>query len=161
MASLFLARQSRPLILLDGDKAGSSERSALLRDLYTGHDDSIIVIDQAVGFEGAQVEDLIGDEIVLAALERACGVTLDIKEGGSITERIKTAAKAADIALPSDWKGLTALEIARGQLEGRYVFSPESLEKASSFFSEINRRLGLVGNQLGNAGEQPHLRLAS
>src|SRR5258707_13743914 len=70
LASLFLGQRVRPLVLLDGDEAGRVRRDALIKELYAEHLSAILMLDEAVGRGGTEieVEDILGEIIVLPAV---------------------------------------------------------------------------------------------
>jgi len=65
LASLFLGQGVRPVVLLDGDDAGRARHNALMKELYAGHDSSIVMLDEVLGRPGdeVEIEDILGEEL--------------------------------------------------------------------------------------------------
>ena len=60
LAALFLGQDVRPVVLLDGDQAARVQRDDLMRDLYVGHDQQIVMLDAVLGVADCEIEDLVG-----------------------------------------------------------------------------------------------------
>lgn len=145
IASLFLGQEIRPIILLDSDEAGKARQDALLKDLYTGHEQAILMLDDVLGQEEAEIEDVIGETIVLSILSEIVGkkVTLtqrDRKKNGLVNQ-IKSAAEHGAVKLPDFWKS----EIARRFSVAWSTKEPKEcdadvLDRAEALFKELNKR---------------------
>ena len=72
IASLFLGQEIRPLVLLDGDEAGRARRDALIKELYVDHLPAVLMLDEALGQSGSEleVEDILGEAMVLRRSRR-------------------------------------------------------------------------------------------
>jgi hypothetical protein len=46
LAALFLGQQVRPVVLLDGDQAARVQRDNLMKELYVGHDQQILMLER-------------------------------------------------------------------------------------------------------------------
>ncbi|MCY4259334.1 MAG: AAA family ATPase, partial [Rhodobacteraceae bacterium] len=81
-ASLFLAQEVRPLVLLDGDDAGRVRRDALMKELYAGHDSSILMLDDVLGRSGqeVEVEDILGEDIIMPGVEAVVGKAIELTD---------------------------------------------------------------------------------
>lgn len=53
-----------PIILIDSDSSGKGQKTSLLKDLYKDHSERIIEMEEIVGKEQAEVEDLIPIELM-------------------------------------------------------------------------------------------------
>ena len=144
LASLFLGHEVRPLILLDGDDAGRVRRDALMKDLYTGHDSRVLMLDSVLDREGQEVEieDIVGEAHVLEALEAVLGDGLAIDEtdcsAGSLPNRIKVAAERRSLDLPDGWKASVALYLVSDWAENGTTLSDHILDIAAELFAGIN-----------------------
>ncbi|MFC0386768.1 AAA family ATPase [Muricoccus vinaceus] len=146
LAALFLGEQARALVLLDGDKAGRDARSTLLRDLYKGHESAVLVLDDALGGEGLEIEDLVGEEVFLAGLNAALGLAITIipedREQGSVVKRVAAAARRSGIELPEGWKVTAVLRLVGDWAEKRSPCPQEAMERATKLFEALAARLG-------------------
>lgn len=147
IASLFLGQQVRPIILLDGDQAGRERHTALLRELYMGHDKAVLILSDVLGQKDCQIEDFIGEEALLTALKDFLGKRISLNQedrmAGGIINQIKTAAKRHKIDLPEGWKP----DLARRLVVSWSTTPPENmpqdiLDRAESLFRVINERFG-------------------
>lgn len=57
IAALFLGQQVRPVVLLDGDQAARVQRDNLMRELYVGHDQQVLMLDAVLGVADCEIED--------------------------------------------------------------------------------------------------------
>ncbi|MDE0093482.1 MAG: AAA family ATPase [Gammaproteobacteria bacterium] len=116
IAALFLGQKVRPLILLDGDEAGRVRRNALTKELYSCYQDSVILLDDVLGQQYREIEDVIGLDIILQKLNEYISAELTIESQDnpeeSVVPRIKRAAKEKNIDLPEGWKNEIARRIA-------------------------------------------------
>ena len=69
------------MVILDADQAGRDGKSKLLKELYAGHNSNIIMLDAAVGrpSEEIEIEDIIGEDIVLEGISRDFGNSVRTK----------------------------------------------------------------------------------
>lgn len=146
IASLFLAEGVRPLVLLDSDEAGRVRKDALTKQLYAGHNGSVLLLDEILQTPGQEieVEDIIGEETILPALNKILGKPLKLNDGdrkkGSLVSAIESAAERQKIELPDGWKPLVAIELVAEWAEKRTLLSDEILKKASALFKAIDDR---------------------
>ncbi|MYF19822.1 MAG: AAA family ATPase [Synechococcus sp. SB0677_bin_5] len=73
LAALFLGHEVRPVVLLDGDKAGRERQNALMQSLYRGHEWAVLMLGDIFGQEECEIEDLVSEKINSPILERAAG----------------------------------------------------------------------------------------
>lgn len=147
-ASLFLAQEVRPLVLLDGDDAGRVRRDALMRELYAGHDSAVLMLDDVLGRAGEEVEaeDIIGEEILLPAVKAVVGKAIKLTEAdrkaGSLPSAIKAAAKRQNVDLPDGWKASVAIHLVSEWAEKGTRLPESVLASAESLFREVAARFG-------------------
>lgn len=89
------------------------------QEVYAGHERGVLLSD-ALGIEECEVEDILGDDVILPFLDRMIGSVLTIgnsdRMSGSLPVQIESAATRAGVNLPPGWRG----EVAR-QVAGRMV----------------------------------------
>jgi predicted ATPase len=146
LASLFLGQEVRPLVLLDGDDAGRVRRDALMKEMYVGHESGIVMLDEALGRSGeeVEVEDILGEAIVLPAVKAVIGKSLSLtdadRKAGSLPNQIKAAAKRKDVELPDGWKASVAIELISSWAEHKTTLSKSVLDAAARLFTVIEER---------------------
>lgn len=145
LASLFLGQEVRPLVLLDGDDAGRARRDALFNDLYAGHQSAVLMLDNALGRSGqkVEVEDILGEAIMLSAVNAMLGTTLSLTEEDRMTRslpsQIKAAAQREGIELPNGWKASVSIQLVSEWAEQKALLADTVLDAAASLFSAIRR----------------------
>ena len=145
IASLFLGQNARPVVILDTDQAGRDRKNSLLRELYAGHDSSIVMLDDAIGQTGKEIEieDIIGEEILVKGVSNLLGSPFEIDDqdrtDGSVVNRIQSAAKRQGINLGEGWKARVALELVGSWAENKTTLPSEVLDPAEQLFQAINR----------------------
>ena len=146
MASLFLSHDVRPLVILDGDDAGRARKNILMRALYAGHASGVLMLDDALGRAGdeVEIEDILDAGIVLAGLQSACGISLTLEDQGestgSLPARIEAEAERQGVELPVGWKASVALHLVASWAEQGTTLSNRTLDAAASLFGEISKR---------------------
>jgi energy-coupling factor transporter ATP-binding protein EcfA2 len=146
LASLFLGQEVRPLILLDGDDAGRVRKDALMKELYSGHSNAVLMLDAVLGREGQEVEteDMIGQVLILPALNSLLEKPIKIAEvdtkAGSLPSVIKAAAARQKIALPDGWKVSVAIKLVSEWAEKNVTLPDAILNQAETLFKEIGKR---------------------
>ena len=73
LASLFLGQAVRPLVLLDGDDAGRASRSTLMKELYSGIEQGVLMLPVVFHKHNCEIEDLIGEAVLLPTLSEIFG----------------------------------------------------------------------------------------
>ena len=131
--------------MLDGDDAGRARQNALVKSTYATHDPGILMLDDALGRPGEEVEieDLLGEAVILGALREECGHKLVIDEAdrcaGSLPRQIKAAASRLDIDLPKDWKVKVARHLVSAWVEGTGSVPEDVLDSAGRLFATITQ----------------------
>ena len=136
IASLFLAQEVRPLVLLDGDDAGRARHNALMKELYVEHDSNVLMLDDVLNRAGQEVEieDILGEEVLLAGFNAVFGSNPLLALGsadrsvGSLPSQIEAAADRRSIELPQWWKASVALKCLRGRRNGLHLMMMSSTE---------------------------------
>ncbi|MYJ19922.1 MAG: AAA family ATPase, partial [Rhodothermaceae bacterium] len=115
IASLFLGKRVRPIVLLDGDEAGRTRRDALFRELYVGREEAVLMLSDVLGQDECEIEDLIAEPTILHALNRVVQQTVRLNQNdrskGSLVTQIKSAANRSSVNLPEGWKAEVARNI--------------------------------------------------
>ena len=163
-ASLFLGQEVRPLVLLDGDDAGRIRRDALMKELYAGHDSAVVMLDEVLGRTGEEIEieDIIGEEILLPAVKAVVGKMVKLTEldrkAGALPSAIKAAAKRLNFDLPDGWKASVAIHLVSEWAESRTQLPDDVLDQAEALFKSIVERFaaGLsTGVEMAAKGQRP------
>lgn len=160
-ASLFLAQEVRPLILLDGDDAGRVRREALMKELYAGHDSAVLMLDNVLGRSGdeVEIEDIFGDDIILPAVKAVVGKAIKLTEAdrkaGSLPSAIKTAVKRQGAQLPDGWKASVAIHLVSEWAEKGTKLPDDVLARAETLFKSIAERFAGIPIGLALAASGP------
>ncbi|MDE2981409.1 MAG: AAA family ATPase [Gemmatimonadota bacterium] len=145
IASLFLGQDVRPVVLLDGDDAGRARRDALMKELYAGYENAVLMLGDVLGEGECETEDIIGEATIIPVLKDAVGkrVTLNQHDRvkGSLVDQIKSAAERHGAELPTGWKA----EVARRIVVEWSTAAPEDmpsdvLDRAEALFEELVTR---------------------
>ena len=106
--SNFLSRAVRPLILLDGDEAGRARGNALMKELYFGNEQAVLMLPVVLHKDDCEIEDLIGETVILPALNQMLGVEIALADvdraSALLLEQIRAAAVRLDVSLPDRWE---------------------------------------------------------
>lgn len=147
IASLFLGQEVRPLVLLDGDDAGRARRDALIKELYAGNNTAILMLDDALGQSGAQleIEDILGEAMLLPAVHEVLGnkqlkLSDADRKAGSLPDQIKAAAKQHSIDLPEGWKASAAIRLVSAWAEQKTILPAAILDRAATLFAAIRQK---------------------
>lgn len=147
LASLFLGQQVRPLVILDADDAGRVRQSALMKELYVGHEKAILMLDEVLGKPNCEIEDLIGADVFVPMVNKVLGQTLtltaDDVSAGSLPSQIKAAAKRLGLQLPDGWKAEVARQFAIEWSQNDNI-PGDLLDRAESLFRQIGDRLSQI-----------------
>ena len=147
IASLFLGQEVRPLVLLDGDEAGRARRDALIKELYAGHLPALLLLDDALGQPGTEleIEDIIGENVLLPALKAVIGKDIklsaaDRKAARSLAGQVKASAQRQSIQLPDGWKASAAITLVSQWAEQNIALPDDILDRAAVLFAEVAKR---------------------
>ena len=145
-ASLFLGHEVRPIVLLDGDDAGRARKDALIKELYVGHNASIVMLDDVLNrpAQEVEIEDILGEELIISGLQAVINTVLQLNQGertdGSLPSQIKAAAQRQSLELPVGWKTSVALHLVSSWAEKGTILTDEVLDTAALLFSVLNER---------------------
>jgi predicted ATP-dependent endonuclease of OLD family len=145
IASLFLGQSVRPLVILDGDDAGRVRRDALLKELYSGYENAVLMLDELFQTPAFETEDILGEDALLPVLSEMLSKKValnreDRKQDG-VVDQIRSAAARHGVKLPDGWKA----ELAR-RLVSKWAIASSSevpldiLDRAAKLFNAINER---------------------
>ena len=145
IASLFLGQKVRPVILLDGDDAGRARRDSLMKELYESNEKAVLMLGDVLSQEECEIEDIIGEETILAVLSEFVGKTVSLNQDdrnrGSLVDQIKCATNRDNIELPEGWKPGVAHRIVVSWSTAESTKIPEDiLNRAEVLFKELIRR---------------------
>ena len=145
IASLFLGQEVRPIVLLDGDDAGRARRDALMKALYAGHEKAVLMLSDVLGQEECEVEDVIGEGVILDVLFDIVGANIALDEDdrthGSVGAQVKNSARRLNVELPDGWKAEVArrVVVTWSRTEPRDMES-DLLDRAEALFEELTKR---------------------
>jgi predicted ATPase len=143
LASLFLGQGVRPVVLLDGDEAGRVRQDALMKELYSGHESAVLMLDEILGRteEDVEIEDVLNEEIILGAMKAVLTRSLRLsdtdRKAGSLPRQIKAAAERKSIELPEGWKPAVAIHLVSDWAENRTILHADVLDNAELVFKAI------------------------
>jgi hypothetical protein len=145
IAALFLGYKVRPIVLLDGDDAGRARKAALVKDLYKNKEGTVLLLSDVLGLEECEIEDVIGEHILLQELGRLLGVEVVLTDAdrvaGGVVDCIEAAAQRLAIVLPDGWRP----ELARRIVGAWSVMDPceipeDVLLRAQALFTALGER---------------------
>jgi predicted ATP-dependent endonuclease of OLD family len=145
LASLFLGQQVRPLVLLDGDDAGRVRKSALMKQLYSGYDQAVLMLPDVLKTPDCELEDLVGEATIVPALNEMLSATIaltpDDRKSALLVDQIEAAAGRLNVMLPDGWKSELARRIAAAWAKATPTeVQPKILDRAATLFDAINAR---------------------
>ena len=161
VASLFMARDIRPLVLLDGKDARRVRGDALTGEVRARRNRNVLMLDSALNRPGpeAEIEDILGAEVILAALEAVLGAPFTLprrnETAGSLPSRIETEARRQALDLPDDWRASVALRLVSSWAGTGAVLADDVLDTAASLFSKILIRLETVDRDDDGTADVP------
>ena len=97
VASLFLGREVRPVVLLDGDDAGRARRDALMRELYAGYEKAVLMLSDVLEQEECETE-FTGGERARGADGLGPAASARISVGGDRLGRVEDWVHVGDAA---------------------------------------------------------------
>jgi predicted ATP-dependent endonuclease of OLD family len=146
LAALFLGQEVRPLVLLDGDEAGRVRRTALLKELYAGKEEAVLLLSDVLQLDECEIEDVIGEQHILPFVADTIGKRIALNKEdrakGSLPKQLASASARYDHPLPDGWKA----DVARRLATTWSITNPDSLpievlERAENLFEAIVQRL--------------------
>ena len=133
LANIFTARNGvPPVALLDGDQQGKQAAQVLRQsDHYQEYSERVVVLDDVVGFPGAEAEDLWPTDFIVRIASRFIrGEDVDLEDvvekGKPIVDQIERFAADNGVELETGWK----VEVAR-RAKKKLLDRPGRIEKGS------------------------------
>ena len=139
---MFLGQEVQPVVLLYGDDAGRARQDALMKELYAGHENAMLMLNEVLGQEEFTIEDLIGEATILPLLKNVVSnkisLNQDDRSKGGLVDKIESAAGRHSVKLTDGWKP----EVARWIVVTWSTTEPqevpeEILNKAEALFKEL------------------------
>ncbi|MDW0114364.1 hypothetical protein QT711_14295 [Sporosarcina saromensis] len=132
-----------PLILIDSDSSGKGMKQSLLKDLYKDFPSKVIEIEDVLGIESSEVEDLIPYELVERfVLSFSRGIEADFydkyDDTNAILPQIEIFFIENGIDLPRGWKVDLARQVKINILNPR--FSKHITSEVENFWSRLFNR---------------------
>ncbi|MDE3270024.1 MAG: AAA family ATPase [Pseudomonadota bacterium] len=148
--SIFLNHGVRPVVLLDSDKEGKKKEGTLVSASYAKHKDAVIMLGEVFSQKNYEIEDMIGEEIIISALGSIVGAKVELNQDNrndNLVERIKNKGK--DIELPKGWKHKVAQHITdRWSNIDTKDMPKEVLCRADELFKKIARCFNTIGQEV-------------
>lgn len=120
------ANEIKPLIILDGDKAGQQMASELKKEFYVGNEDKILMVSDFSQINEPEIEDLFPKEKLAKVIARFLPRPEDVEEEFSdvykkdipICNQIEDFTKKQGISLEKGWKVRLAIYVKKEILKG-------------------------------------------
>jgi energy-coupling factor transporter ATP-binding protein EcfA2 len=162
LASLFLGQAVRPLVLLDGDDAGRANRNTLMKELYSGVEQGVLMLPVVLHKDDCEIEDLIGEAVLLPTLSEILGAEFVLAEvdrgSAALVDQIRAAAARLNVNLPEGWRSELARRISLAWATIEPVPS-DVLARASDLFQNINKRLAHLDQLMSIEAHQHRARV--
>lgn len=129
-----------PFVILDSDESGKNFSQKLQKDLYKDTPNRIVQLNDIVGFDGAEVEDLISQEKLdqlTEYLTRGSEEEFMVEENKPYLPQFEKFAKNQGISLPHGWKVDLARSFKSKSLHAKYAPSPKELDLWQKLFNRI------------------------
>ncbi|MBO6539871.1 MAG: AAA family ATPase [Rhizobiaceae bacterium] len=146
VASILTGRDEvLPVMLFDGDEAGSKMAKDMENGLYQTAKNRILSTDKYVGFESSEIEDLFPPEFLADVIDRwerrADTPFSDILEAGRpIVPQVEEWASSQGITLAEGWKVDVSREVKkRALLRGIDKFDAAVITRWTELFNDIEK----------------------
>ena len=129
-----------PFVILDSDSSGNDFAAKLKRDLYKGAEDHIIQIKDIVGFDGAEIEDLISSDRLdnlTELLTRGCEEEFMHEENKPYLPQFQKYAEEQGIHLEVGWKVNLSSVFKTKSLQAKFKPTQKELEMWVALFRQI------------------------
>jgi len=133
-----------PMMLLDDDGPGRQMRANLAQGLYAESPDKVLSVAAHVGYERAEIEDLIPFDIIadeLDRMEREPDVRFaDVVQAGlPIVGQIEAWAQAQGVQLDEHWKVPLSIKVKQRMLtRGLNAIPPHVVERWVGLFEAFS-----------------------
>ena len=149
IASLFLGQEVRPVVLLDGDDAGRARQNSLMKELYAGYEEAVLMLSEVLEQKECEIEDIIGEATIFPVLKDVTQGKMTLNQDdrvrGSLVAQIKSAAMRQATELPDGWKAEVARRIVvEWSTTPTKEIPPETLDKAERLFKALAKRFGVL-----------------
>lgn len=149
VASVLGSREGElPPVLVDGDEAGLRFAQALKSGLYRGLESRVLDVGTIIGMEGAEIEDLIPQELVAREIDRLyrepdTAFSDVVVSGRPIVPQIEAWAAEQGVELTTGWKVDLARRIKQALLtRGPEKLSDEVLDMWTALFGTLAATVG-------------------
>ncbi|OLS22517.1 MAG: DNA replication and repair protein RecF [Candidatus Heimdallarchaeota archaeon LC_3] len=138
MASLLIAQESTPIILLDADKIGISTKNKLARNLLSRHPETLLLIDEFISIKESEIEDFIGNDVLQPLLSNIITSVPDITflEKGTFCKQVIKWCQQKKIELSEDWKVLLSYELMDNLND--LTFDDNHINRYSDLIMKVN-----------------------
>ncbi len=144
VASIITGRdEALPIVLLDGDHLGKQMASELLKSLYSGEKEKILITDDFIGFDQSEIEDLMPIDFLAEVMDRwqrrPDVLFRDVVENGKpIVGQIENWADSQKLDLPDFWKVELARRAKQRALDvGLEYFNAETVDQWQNLFLKL------------------------
>ena len=141
VASILTGRdETLPMMLLDDDQPGRQMRTTLAQGLYSESPERVLNVAEYVGYERAEIEDLIPFNILTDELDRlvrdADNRLSDVVQPGQpIVSQIETWAQTQGVELPNHWKVTLSIKVKQRMLtRGLDALTQDVVERWTRLF---------------------------
>lgn len=145
VASILTGRdEALPMMLLDDDQPGRQMRATLAQGLYSESPEKVMNVADHVGYERAEIEDLIPFDILADELDRMVRESdtrfADVVQVGQpVVGQIEAWAQAQGAELPDHWKVLLSVKIKQRMLtKGLNAVSEEVVDRWVRLFEAFS-----------------------
>ena len=147
VASILTGRdEALPIALFDSDATGKATAQQLVSSLYVDASDRVLTVGTFVGFDGAEIEDLIPPEVIGEVVDRwqrntEVSFADTLKAGSPVIPQLEVWAKGENIVLAAPgWKVDLAKRIKQYLLGSKArPLAPEYLERWEKLFAALMR----------------------
>jgi 5S rRNA maturation endonuclease (ribonuclease M5) len=148
IASILTGRDDAlPTVLLDDDVAGRKIAQEMRTSLYADSQERVLNVASFVGFDHAEVEDLIPPQVIAKQIDRQFRVPepedefeTGLTEGAPIVQQIEVWAAKQDLKLPPGWKIQLAKAVKQQLLiHGLSLANPACQESWIKLFTTLDR----------------------
>lgn len=129
-----------PFVILDSDSSGNDFAAKLKKELYKGVEDRIVQIKEVVGFDGAEIEDLISSDrldTLTELLTRGCEEEFMHEENEPYLPQFQKYAEKQGIPLETGWKVNLASVFKSKSLQEKFKPTPREMEVWEALFKKI------------------------
>ena len=116
-----------------------------MKELYAGHEKAVLMLSDVLGQEECEVEDVIGEGVILDVLSDIVRVNIALSEDdrthGSVGAQVKSSARRLNVELPDGWKAEVArrVVVTWSRTEPKDMQS-DLLDRAEALFEELAKR---------------------